>query len=129
MGLIVVVLAVKPVLSNTWWPARARSDSQRGSAALIDQQVPPGEPVFVLGRHELPDVAFYSGRRFQWLDEPAQAADFTAAPFAFYLLRDEDLEEQVAGRGFRYDRSLEFDHADKQVILIRIDSVPNLSQN
>jgi len=128
LGLIVVVLAVKPVLSNIWWPARARSDSQRGSAALIDQQVPPGEPVFVLGGHELPDVAFYSARPFQWLDEPADAADFTTAPFAFYLLRDEDLEEQVAGRGFRYDCCLEFDRADKQVVLIRIDSIPKVSQ-
>ena len=121
VGLIVVALACKPVLADVWWPARERSDTQRYNAAAIDDLVPAGQPVFVLGTHELPDVAFYSRRRFQWIDEPAQAADFTDAASAHYLLRTEDLEKCVSRLGFDFVTELEFVRADKELSLVRIE--------
>lgn len=123
VGLIVVVLAFKPVLAGVWWPARAASDTQRHNAASLDELVPCGEKIYVLGRHELPDVAFYSHHVFQWIDHPADAAAFTDAPTTHYLLRTEDLDECVARHGFRFVRELEFTRADKQVSLIRIDGL------
>jgi len=121
LGLIVVALAVKPVLTHVWWPIRAHDDSQRGPAAQIDAVVPAGEPVFVLGRHELPDVEFYSRRFFQWLDEPTEARAYTSAPDAFYLLRKEDVQDEVTARGFDFQTCLEFIYADLPVYLIRVE--------
>ncbi len=124
LGLLVVILAAKPVVAQAWWPVRERSTTQRPNAAAIDERVPPGSPVLVLGRHELPDLEFYSRRRFDWLDSPAEAAWYTSSSAAYFLLRSEDLEECVASQGFTYDLELEFDRADRPISLIRIDSIP-----
>lgn len=121
LGLVVAVLAFRPVLSEIWWPIRAASDSQRASAAQIDRIVPPGEPVFVLGPHEFPDVAFYSRRRFQWIDEPGEARAYAGAPVAHCLLRTEDLDEWVTEKGSQYTPEFVFVRADKPVTLIRVD--------
>jgi hypothetical protein len=121
LGLIVVVLAFKPVLSEVWWPMRAASDSQRANAATIDSLVPTGEPVFVLGSKELPDVAFYSRRRFQWLDDPGEARMYTGAAAIHCLLRVEELSEWVTGLGYDYEHQFDFVRADKPLTLIRIE--------
>ncbi len=121
LGLIIVVLAAKPVLAQVWWPARAQSATQRLNAAAIDERVPTGQPVLVLGRHELPDVGFYSRRRFEWLDSPEEAKWHTSTSPAYFLLRQEDLDEIVVDPGFEYTLELEFDRADKRIVLIRID--------
>jgi 4-amino-4-deoxy-L-arabinose transferase-like glycosyltransferase len=127
LGLLVIVLAAKPLLSEAWWPARAASDSQRLNAARIDATVPAGQPVFVLGRHELPDVEFYSQRRFEWLDHVNDAASLGPAGAAYYLLRTEDLDECVAAAGLQYDVETEFQRADKSLSLIRIRPTPSRS--
>jgi 4-amino-4-deoxy-L-arabinose transferase-like glycosyltransferase len=121
VGLLVVVLAARPALSEVWWPARARSDTQRFNAAALDAIVPPGEPVYVLGRHELPDVEFYSRRRFEWPGHPDGIAPFRPSDGAFCLLRAEDLEGVVARCGYSYGLALEFERADKRLVLIQID--------
>jgi hypothetical protein len=123
VGLMVVVLAAKPALAEVWWPARVQSASQRANAAAIDQRVPPDQPVFVLGRHELPDVEFYSRRRFEWLAKPGDAVWTSAWRPAFFLLRTEDLDDCVTARGLDYQLELEFERADRRISLIRIDSV------
>jgi len=124
LGLLVVVLAAQPVLTHVWWPIRARDDSQRGPAAQIDAIVPAGQPVFVLGRHEIPDVEFYSRRFFQWLDEPNEARAHTSAPRTYYMLRKGDLAAEVSSRGFDYETCLDFLYADTPIALIRIDLAP-----
>ena len=122
VGLMVVVLAAKPALAEVWWPARVQSASQRANAAAIDQRVPPDQPVFVLGRHELPDVEFYSRRRFEFA-KPGDAVWTSAWRPAFFLLRTEDLDDCVTARGLNYQLELEFERADRRISLIRIDSV------
>ncbi|MCH7814753.1 MAG: glycosyltransferase family 39 protein, partial [Planctomycetes bacterium] len=121
LGLIVVALAAKPVSQAVWWTGRAQSDSQRRSAQRIDELVPPGQPVFVLGTHEFHDVAFYCRRRFDWIDHPAQVGEYTDAAEAYCLLRTEDLAERVTDHGIAPETLFEFIRADHQLVLIRID--------
>ncbi|MCC7291238.1 MAG: glycosyltransferase family 39 protein [Phycisphaerales bacterium] len=115
-----------PIISEVWWPARVRSDSQRAAAARIDAIVPDGEPVFVLGRQEFPDTAFYSNRSFHWIESPAQVRPTTSSPAPFFVMRETELvgdkpgmPNYVEARGFR--ELLRFDRIDRDVILFNLD--------
>ncbi len=125
-ALLLLSIGCAPIISEVWWPARVKSDSQRAAAARIDAIVPDGEPVFVLGRQEFPDTAFYSNRSFYWIDAPAQVRPTTSSPTPFFIMRETELvgdkpgmPNYVESQGFR--ELLRFDRIDRDVILFNLD--------
>lgn len=123
---LLLSIGCAPIISEVWWPARVKSDSQRAAAARIDAIVPDGEPVFVLGRQEFPDTAFYSNRSCYWIDAPAQVRPTTSSPAPFFIMRETELLGDKPGmpnyvefQGFR--ELLRFDRIDRDVILFNLD--------
>jgi 4-amino-4-deoxy-L-arabinose transferase-like glycosyltransferase len=76
MLLLAVLLAGQPVLHDVVWPRRVANDSQRATAKRIDELVPAGERLYVLGNHEYHDVAIYADTPFEF----AKSADDALAP-------------------------------------------------
>ncbi|MCP4592294.1 MAG: hypothetical protein GY842_16295 [bacterium] len=118
IGLLIVLCALKPVLLTVVWPLRVQSDSMRAVAARIDQIVPDGKVITVLGRHELPDVDFYSRRRFQFLREVTGPSQIRSEGARFCLARENELLELGLIEGF--STLWRFERADRQLVLIDV---------
>jgi 4-amino-4-deoxy-L-arabinose transferase-like glycosyltransferase len=123
LGLLAVLVAAKPFLLAVVWPLRAKADSMRASAAALDAAVPPGEVVAVLGWRELPDVAFYSARRFRFLPQATGAGDILARGFRHCLVREQDLGD--FGLTARPPVRLNFMRANWQILLLDVAADAN----
>lgn len=126
IGLVLVAAGCKPVMSEVWWEAREKSDSQREAAARIDAVVPEGEPVFVLGRQEFPDTALYSRRAFYWIEAPSECRPHTNAAKPYFLMRESELIGDRPGEpNFKeatgYVERLRFERIDREVIVFQLD--------
>jgi 4-amino-4-deoxy-L-arabinose transferase-like glycosyltransferase len=96
MGLLVVVACAKPTLSDVWWPLRTRSDTQRPLAQQIHDLIPVDQPVYVWGKHELPDLAYYCsglGHAFFAIGELKDNAHEPVTRKGYILVPGEDWNE------------------------------------
>jgi 4-amino-4-deoxy-L-arabinose transferase-like glycosyltransferase len=113
LGLLLVPLAIRPVLMEVWWPLRVASDSQIPVMTAIDEMVPAGEPVIVLGNNEMSDLAFYSSHHYYWLNEPTEAAGLTRGDSAFVLIPTKVYDEWEARYPGRFTKVRHFERKER----------------
>ncbi len=99
--LLIVLWTVQPVLNDVWWPARVAADSAAGACREIDETVPAGDTVYVVGVHEYPAVELCSARPLRFVDDmPAAVAAAGGGP-AYCILRADELDELSGGAEHR----------------------------
>lgn len=122
---LAALLAAQPVLHDVYWPRRVAEDSQRATAQRIDEIVPTGGSLYVLGVHEFHDVAMYAHTPLVFADSVDDAlaraqADQPGAARAFAILRADEEKKLTAGSKAAYTVVLHFDRLGKDTLLVEI---------
>jgi hypothetical protein len=123
MLLLAVLLAGQPVLHDVVWPRRVANDSQRATAKRIDELVPAGERLYVLGNHEYHDVAIYADTPFEFAksaDDALVRATASGHTGAWAIYREEEADELVADTRAELHRYFTFVRTDKENVCVRI---------
>lgn len=86
----ILVILLRPAQVTIYNPLREARYSQRELARVIDDGVPPDQPVFVFGRAPLADLEFYSRRYYAWPnpDDPNRARDAAHNGIAYFVMRE-----------------------------------------
>ncbi|MCB9849716.1 MAG: glycosyltransferase family 39 protein [Phycisphaerales bacterium] len=125
--LLVVLLGCQPVVHDVWWPVRVKHDSQRATAERIDEIVPTGAHVYILGVHEFHDVAIYAETPFDFVPTldvalaRAKQLDPNATT-AYAMFRTDEAEELTAGTTAKYETVFDFDRLGKDNKLVKVES-------
>jgi 4-amino-4-deoxy-L-arabinose transferase-like glycosyltransferase len=86
----ILVILLRPVQVLIYNPLREARYSQRELARMVDDVVPPDQPVFVFGRAPLADLEFYSRRHYAWPDpdNPNRVRDVARNGIAYFVMRE-----------------------------------------
>jgi 4-amino-4-deoxy-L-arabinose transferase-like glycosyltransferase len=122
---LVALLAIQPVLRDIWWPLRVAGEPSVELVEQIDDAVPNGQYLYVLGVHEYHDLAIYADTPFVFAysldDVLARARDIEpATDRAYAIFRTDETDELTANAQSKYEVLFHFERQDRDNVLVEI---------
>lgn len=94
-GVMFALLAIVVAAQGPWWwigwPMRAAADDRAADVAAIERRLAAGEPVFVIGRKDYMEIAYYSPRDFHHVQSPAEALKLWPGPRIHFMAPKPDI--------------------------------------
>ncbi len=121
---LAAILGLQPVLHDVWWPLRVRHDTQRPAAEQIDETVPAGTRLFVLGDHEYHDTAIYAATPLKFAASLDDALAQAGGERAYAICPADEVEELTEDAAARHEVLFHFDRLGEDHLCLLVQPAP-----